>query len=217
MALLDNLLLQQAADTVPSIFEQPQNFIRLPVVRELPKDYGGVWNSTFDKGASSLAFSLDIKNHTNSPDFIDYGNVAFPGAIDTHCVGSCSASVIGFGFNITCDPDQQFGQDHDFEVTPESVLAYEKFSEEEAARETANNFTLADLLILPALLRVEVQWLEAGPSSYNQSFPFDVLQILTDYSRLVPNSGNSSSCKATVFERVCYFRKFTRTLSNNEA
>lgn len=142
MALLDNLLLQQAADTVPSIFQQDNMNIRMPIVRVLPQDYAGIWNSSTGKGASSVVFSRDFKQYLNSPDFIDYGTNDSVGNFDTHCRGSCSSKIAGFGFEITCDPEAPTNPDWtDYLVTPERTAASEDLLAAESARNYAGNFT----------------------------------------------------------------------------
>lgn len=210
MALLDNLLLQQAADTVPSIFQQDNMNIRMPSVRVLPQDYAGIWDDRSGKGASSLLFSEDIKQYLNSPDFIEYGNST--GAIDTHCIGSCSARVAGFGFQVSCDPEKPTnGNWTDVLVTPESIASTEAFNTAERAREGTGNTTDIDITdgTVPPLLQIVVQ--ETAPDDVQslQIFSFRTIQLITQYSRLGINVANTTTCKSTQFTRTCYLRKWT--------
>lgn len=210
MALLDNLLLQQAAGTIPSIFVQDEMNIRIPSVRVLPRNYAGIWDENTYKGASSLLFSQDFKQYLSSPDFIDFGINGSIENFDMHCIGSCFSSVAGFGFNVTCDPETPSNEEWtDYLVTPERTAASDEYLAAEIAREQGGNFTDTGVAeLIPSLFTIVIQDLKAGPSSYDQNFPFETLQIIIQYSRLRSDASNISTCRGTQFSRICYLRKF---------
>jgi hypothetical protein len=221
MALLDNLLLQQAADSVPSSFSRNDMSIQLPSVHELPRGYAGVYTNA-TTGSASRPFSLDLKSHLISPDFIEFGNGGLdndPLGLDTRCRGYCATNVVGFGFNITCNVHTQGGPSNissNFPITPETVTLNQQL--------IANNSDNP----LPPVLAVHTEFLEANSPDPDSGIKFsvDTIRIMTTYAQVLTNdSADLTACTGSLFVRTCHLQpavvqypiQFTNFSNNKQA
>ncbi|KIW02243.1 hypothetical protein, variant [Verruconis gallopava] len=127
LALVDNVLLQRAAQTQPGMFYQKGVEISLPIQRELPVGYAGFATEDGKTGALTWAFGEDILEYLSNPNVINlddiYNHSILANGIkvdgyNTRCEGFCFGMFQGFGFSFDCS-DEVFTAD--YQVTPETA------------------------------------------------------------------------------------------------
>jgi hypothetical protein len=99
IALVDNILLQKAADTFPGSYVQVST-VRMPtMMQQLPPNFVGLFNDDLSIGSFSMNFSNVLRDYSTSGSLVSSDN--FPEFIGT-CNGTCFANIPGFGFAINC-------------------------------------------------------------------------------------------------------------------
>jgi hypothetical protein len=201
IALVDSILLQKAAGTVPgSYFQQPT--VRIPTMMEqLPPNFVGLFNDDMSIGSFSGNFSNVLRDYSTSGSLVLANNFAeFIGT----CNGTCFADVPGFGFAIRCTD------------APAPPIA--KITKEVALKNTGNsslprNSTAnVESLFLPTLLSFQATQLLAedknnettvtNPSGIN----LDVTWASMVAANGDPNDFSADTCILTSYARTCELR-----------
>lgn len=85
MALVDNLLLQKAAGSAPSTYEQSGIELRLPTwQQQLPSNYVGTFNANGTVGAFSSNFSYILHDYASNGAFIQADSFACSQSLPLH-------------------------------------------------------------------------------------------------------------------------------------
>lgn len=97
MALVDNLLLQKAAGTMPSTYEQAGIKLRLPTwQQQLPSNYVGAFNADGTVGAFTTNFSYILHDYALNGAFIQADSFDMFEEFTSICTGTCFARVPGY-------------------------------------------------------------------------------------------------------------------------
>lgn len=201
LALVDNILLQRSANTRSGTFEQTVDGLKLPIVSTLPEAYAGQFNKDGSSGALSGAFSSDVYYYSSDNDLISLNSSLY--GFDTKCEGTCTTFVKGFGFNVSCTPDQVSTSN----VT-KTIAAANTFDSI-----VANNGTSGDGWI--TLLTFSAAGLPAGdPYTLSDTdeitLPYDSLYFYAQYSSLLGDNvaaGDAAdTCTATISSHVCFLQ-----------
>lgn len=97
MALVDNLLLQKAAGSAPSTYEQSGIKLRLPTwQQQLPSNYVGTFNANGTVGAFSSNFSYILHDYASNGAFIQADSFDMFAEFTSTCTGTCFARVPGY-------------------------------------------------------------------------------------------------------------------------
>lgn len=107
MALVDNLLLQKAAGTIPDFYEQRNMNIRVPTWQEqFPADWVGIFSAGGTVPGYTQAFSNVLHDYATDGAFVDSTSVNDD--VYKTCKGTCYGSVPAFGFKINCIDDDPY-------------------------------------------------------------------------------------------------------------
>jgi hypothetical protein len=201
LALVDNLLLQRAAGTVPGILSQNIT-VRVPIAQILPSDYTGAFNKEGTTGYLTGNFSEDIHDYATSGDSIYFANYPELNLFDNRCNGTCLVTIPGFGFNVTCTADVI---SRNYTVTPEIALNTTDLVNDSSNMDNDPN--------LWSLLHVQANQSLAGVKpADNSSIPtFSSFTILSQWASLRPASGpddnaDAETCVGQWMEHTCRFQ-----------
>lgn len=96
-ALVDNLLLQKAAGTSPSTYEQSGIKLRLPAwQQQLPANYVGTFSADGKIGAFTSNFSSVLHDYNTYGAFIRAEDFDYLGEFTSTCTGECFVTVPGY-------------------------------------------------------------------------------------------------------------------------
>ena len=205
LALVDNVLLQRSAGTVPGTFTQPIVNLRFPVVESLPAGFMGQFDDDSGAGYLSTPFSEDLRDYFESTLLIgldSWGPNPDTTEWSTHCSGTCETYVEAFGFNVTCTPNTI----QTFNITPDSARG--------------NVFNPSDSnSIIPGqdatLLNLFSYSVRPGEDSTNGdvtiSYPEPWISLAVDYASsnadyTEDGSTRLDTCTSTLYSSTCAFR-----------
>lgn len=99
VVLVENLLLQKAAESVPGFFTAPAQ-ISVPVATAIPATMGAQTNGDGTTGFLTVALGNVLKDYSTSG-----GNLQqlITTHWDSNCIGSCTTNLRAAGFSIECD------------------------------------------------------------------------------------------------------------------
>jgi hypothetical protein len=214
LALIDNLLLQRAADTKPGFLTRSHINISLPFSTELPAGYAGEFAPDSTTGAISDAFSSDIYRYSTSAELIRFNDTwgytwdskdqVSRSTFDTRCVGTCKTIIDAFGFSVQCS-DARISESYD--VTPSIVLASTKAVHGDGSAPA--NFSRSLLSVnASALLPGSILH---GFNDAPATFDYGAIVASIRYTRNIPSSGDlnelsATTCTGHYVERICVLR-----------
>jgi hypothetical protein len=203
LALLDSVLLQQAAGENPGLGDRAGALVRVPIVPTIPNSYTGVWSDDGFVGQFSRDFSASLYGYSTFGDLIspDYSDSAVneAGGFNTLCDGDCFAQVEGFGWDISCaTANNNFIT---YNVTKEMALNTTQAWENS---DTVNvNKTLYHILSVSA--SQQLVGVDYGARDYSY------VQLNTSWAEFKPAYGGADNkdavnCTGRILKQICEFR-----------
>lgn len=196
LALVDNLLLQQAAGEEPAIGTITSALVRVPILDAIPDNYGGFYSTDGLVGTTSRQFALALMGYSTDGEFIKTDVVS---GIENLCNGDCFAMVPEFGFNISCTP-----VDHgtkNYSVTPHMAInTTSAWRNKETVDENKTPYNLLSVSVFADI---------AGQD--NSSARSSSIQMTVSWADLQPATGpagntEAESCNGRLFSQTCEFR-----------
>lgn len=202
LALLDSVLLQQAASENPGLGDRANSTVRVPILRSIPNNYTGVWEAKGYVGQFSRDFSQTLYGYTTVgdliyPDFLDagFGDPSF----DHRCDGDCYTQVEGFGWDMSC------------------VMANDDFTTYNVTKDMAINTTIAwendDIVdvnktlyhLLSVTAAQQLVGIDPGASDYSY------IQLNVSWADIKPAYGgvdnkDAVNCTAQMLKQICKLR-----------
>ncbi|KAE9965356.1 hypothetical protein BLS_007692 [Venturia inaequalis] len=210
MALVDNLLLQKAAGTMPSTYEQAGIKLRLPTwQQQLPSNYVGAFNADGTVGAFTTNFSYILHDYALNGAFIQADSFDMFEEFTSICTGTCFARVPGFGFSVKCtdDPVQP-----EYTIDQAVVGNYTRWlTDIKSANMTFLDTAGGNHSYLPYLLSFEsTEDIANSPDSVTNSSTSGI-NLNVNWAVLAPSSGDpndwaATTCKLTPKSRTCELR-----------
>lgn len=179
LALVDNILLQQAASNRPGYLVQTVNDLRFPIARELPPNFLGTWSDDGSSGSLSATFSKDLYAHFRSSERFDmstyYEADAASVQFDTRCRGECFFNVDGFGVNVSCSEGIVLST---YEVAPENLAQSQASAD---GNQTGTGVQDTN----PILMRTSFKYWAAGAEEVEYPDPW--IEMTLDYATITSN------------------------------
>lgn len=208
MALVDNLLLQKAAGTSPSIYQQKHVNIRVPSWQEqLPVGYIGYFNTDGSLGSYARNFSNVLHDYSQDTDFVSLDLI--DNALTATCKGTCFTKVPGFGFTINCTAPAVSDR---YLVTKDIAKNYTLYSSGTSGLSGNMTFPLADgnSSIFPPPL-VDFFSYEDIAGSDGSTSTTSGIRFTVSWAELSATNGNSSDfntdkCTLAAMSKTCTLR-----------
>jgi hypothetical protein len=216
LALIDNLLLQRAAGSIPGTFLRNSAMLRLPIVSELPPNYGGEFSADGLVGALSDEFSLDLYHYATVGDVIlfndtwkfawDNNTKSSKSSFNTRCEGTCETVVQGFGFRFDCaEPFISPTFSIDPTIVSKSTLAL---------KGDPANFNSTLLGLDPNFSRTILSVNSSQRLQATSFLPYSSAILDVTYARNIPSSGSikditATTCDVHLVSRTCVLRPAT--------
>jgi hypothetical protein len=195
LALVDNLLLQQAAGDEPGLGEISNMPVRVPILDVLPSNYGGSWSKDGEVGTLSHPFSEALYGYSTFGDLI----TATIDGVENHCNGECFAMVPGFGFNISCTPIDHGAKN--YSITPQTALnTTTAWRNRDTVDPDKTLFSLLEVSFSPSLV-----------GEGNSTAKWSSIQMTTSWADLQPATAQVSNldvetCNGRIRSQTCEFR-----------
>lgn len=201
LALVDNVLLQRAAGSEPGTFSQNITNLTMPIMSTLPKAYTGAYNTDGSTGFISDDFANDIYRYSTSNNLIGFDDT-LPN-YHTGCEGVCITTVQGFGFNISCEPEN-VGSSFEVNKTAAAAATFDSMSS------TGSNLNMDYASIFDTSSYSLPANTELQNNDTTYSFPYDTISLASSYSNIYGNNvargAPADTCTAQVINRNCFLR-----------
>lgn len=195
LALVDNLLLQQAAGDEPGLGTSLNLPVRIPILDVLPNNYGGSSSKDGQVGTLSRRFGQALYGYSVDGDLIKPTS----DVVENHCNGACYTIVPGFGFNISCLPIDHGTKN--YSVTPQTAL--------NTTNAWRNRDTVDENRTLYSLLSVSISPSLVGEG--NSTAKWSSIQMTTSWADLQPTADqvhnpSAETCSGRILTQICEFR-----------
>jgi hypothetical protein len=191
LALVDNLLLQQAAGDVFGLGNSTNMVVRVPILDTIPNNYGGSWSKDGKVGTLSPSFGEALSGYTTT------GGLVQATILDVYnrCRGECFTQAPGFGFSISCSPID-YGINN-YTVTPQSALnTTNAWRNGDTVDSNKTLFSLLEISIRPSLV-----------GEANNTAKWSSIQMTTSWADLKAEAGQDLSTDI----EICYGQYLTQT------